>query len=304
GPTDETWALSGYAWRRIDADPRPSPREETAMVFDRERGVHWLYGGLQRNIGLRSDLWRFDGERWELVAADNPPGGRRGAEMAFDERRGRVVLYGNFDAPNPHAGVTWEWDGARWIAHPTNVQPETDRGGTRLAWDPDHEVTWLFGGAPYGDAERADLWAWGEDPDGDGIVGGLDNCREAVNPDQLDGDGDAHGDACDCAPGDAGAFALPSEVTGVRFAGDGVTLSWDSAAPGAGSATVHDVLRGPARELPATDLADCLARGVPGESLEDPERPPVGEAFWYVVRGRNACGAGPLGGERSSGACD
>jgi hypothetical protein len=36
-----------------------------------------------------------------------------------------------------------------------------------------------------------------EDTDSDGVSNGLDNCPETPNPDQLDGDGDGVGDACD-----------------------------------------------------------------------------------------------------------
>ncbi|WP_434381849.1 thrombospondin type 3 repeat-containing protein [Melittangium boletus] len=35
------------------------------------------------------------------------------------------------------------------------------------------------------------------DPDGDGIVSGLDNCIGVANPDQRDSDGDGYGDACE-----------------------------------------------------------------------------------------------------------
>lgn len=39
------------------------------------------------------------------------------------------------------------------------------------------------------------------DPDGDGVVRGLDNCPAVANVSQADGDGDGFGDACD--PGEA-----------------------------------------------------------------------------------------------------
>ncbi len=305
GRTNATWILRGDDWTRFEGDPVPPVRQETAMAYDPVRGVHWLYGGNGQNVYL-SDLWRFDGERWEDVLAESPPGKRRSHDLAFDEVRARLILYGNFNMPGPsYEGITWEWDGGRWIAQPTPLQPETNRAAARLEWDPDHEVTWLFGGTPEQERQRSDLWAYGPDPDGDGIVGKLDNCAVTINPEQSDVDGDGAGDACDCAPGDPGAFAVPAEVTGVRFAADAVTLSWDSAAPGAGPDTVHDLFRGPARDLPATDAAECLARGLAGTSFEDAARPAAGESFWYLVRGRNACGAGTLGGGREeTRACD
>jgi hypothetical protein len=40
------------------------------------------------------------------------------------------------------------------------------------------------------------------DPDGDGVIGNLDNCPQDHNPDQSDSDGDRIGEACDECPGD------------------------------------------------------------------------------------------------------
>ena len=53
---------------------------------------------------------------------------------------------------------------------------------------------------------------------------------------------DPAGDACDCAPLSAGAFAVAAEVTGLEWAADGTGLSWTSVTGGAGSASVHDLV--------------------------------------------------------------
>ena len=37
----------------------------------------------------------------------------------------------------------------------------------------------------------------GDDIDGDGICGDIDNCVDTANSDQIDTDGDTEGDACD-----------------------------------------------------------------------------------------------------------
>lgn len=39
----------------------------------------------------------------------------------------------------------------------------------------------------------------------------------------------------------------------------------------------------------------CLASALAGTSKTDSVKPPVGAAFWYLVRGRNSCGSGPYG---------
>ena len=89
---------------------------------------------------------------------------------------------------------------------------------------------------------------------------------------------------------------VPAEVAHLRFDADRVTLRWDSAS-GAGPGTVHDVLRGLVTQLPVGSGAGdiCLASGVANEFTSDAAAPGGSSAFWYLVRGRNACGIGTYG---------
>jgi hypothetical protein len=83
----------------------------------------------------------------------------------------------------------------------------------------------------------------------------------------------------------------------VTFAADRLTLSWNSAAPQAGTGTTHQVLRGAVQGLPVggAGAETCLSGGTPATSLGDPAVPLIGTAFWYLVRGVNSCGAGGYG---------
>jgi hypothetical protein len=134
----------------------------------------------------------------------------------------------------------------------------------------------------------------------------VDGQENAIDPDD---DNDGVTDGSDCAPLQAGSFALPREVTGETFAADKVTLRWNSAAPGAGNATVHDVLRGALGSFPVGAGASevCLASGVVGTETTDLARPALGKGTWYLVRGRNDCGDGTYGeaatGTRVSSVC-
>jgi len=113
----------------------------------------------------------------------------------------------------------------------------------------------------------------------------------------ADADGDGADNLHDCDPNDPGVFAAPGEVTGLAFASDRVTLSWASAAPAAGTATTHQVLRGSVSGLPVSGGAteSCLSPGTAAASFVDAAMPPPGAGFWYLVRAVNACGQGGYG---------
>ncbi len=133
------------------------------------------------------------------------------------------------------------------------------------------------------------------DFDGDGILNSTDNCLASSNSGQADTDSDGHGEACDCAPSDSTVFALPLETTTLTLS-DG-SLSWDSDAAHSGSSTEYDVLSGVLSQLPVGNGASerCIAAGTPITIANDTIDPAPGTGFYYVIRGRNACGVGTYG---------
>lgn len=106
-----------------------------------------------------------------------------------------------------------------------------------------------------------------------------------------DADGDGATDAVDCAPRDGAVWAVPADVTTLRVAKSGASLSltWTAtSAPGAAAAPTYDVVRSPS----ARDLitgAVCVATGTSATSAS--EGTPAGAAWFYLVRAKNACGA-------------
>jgi hypothetical protein len=83
--------------------------------------------------------------------------------------------------------------------------------------------------------------------------------------------------------------------------GDGVsTITWN---PAAGS-TSSGVLRGLVSQLPVGPGGGdelCLQDGLQSGFTTDGQTPPVGEIYWYLIRGVNACGAGSYGSAVQSG---
>jgi len=144
------------------------------------------------------------------------------------------------------------------------------------------------------------------DTEGDGVLDFNDNCPYLANPGQANGDGDLAGDVCDCAPMDPGAFASPLEI-GLLNVGadkDKSTMDWCSAAYSTGPATVYDVPSAGLNEFPVgTGTSEvCLPPGsYSNPTATDPTTPAAGAGFWYLVRGRNACGTGTYGFEGRNG---
>lgn len=112
-----------------------------------------------------------------------------------------------------------------------------------------------------------------------------------------DADGDGRGGVCDCAPANTSTWGAVDEVLNLQLAsgaGGSVALSWN---PPAGShgvtgSVAYDVIRstsssdfvGPGVCIETNDASDTVA--------SDSTTPPVGQAFYYVVRPENACGLG------------
>lgn len=106
----------------------------------------------------------------------------------------------------------------------------------------------------------------------------------------------------DCFPADPESFAAPPEARGLQVAGAGggnVQLSWESLDPVVGPGAVYDVVWGIVSQLRADAgfaRASCLVSELPDTPFTDTRPgPPVGQAIYYVIRGRNACGFGTYG---------
>ena len=124
----------------------------------------------------------------------------------------------------------------------------------------------------------------------------LNDTLSVLLNESADGDGDGTTNACDCAPSDGSAFALPSEIGNLGWLADGLTLAWDSDAVNSGTGTTYDLVRGDLAGLPVGNAAEvCLDADVGSTSSQDLATPSSGFGFYYLVRGENACGSGGYG---------
>jgi hypothetical protein len=149
------------------------------------------------------------------------------------------------------------------------------------------------------------------DADGDGVPDRNDDCPDTINPDQSDFDGDGPGDACDpdddndlladgedCAPFDP-SQGKPDEVEQLDVTKSDIAahISWTAALRADG----YDLARGLESGLD-TGYGICLQQMLTARSYDDPEMPPPGDAFFYMVRGDDSgCGGGGSFGKNSYG---
>lgn len=113
-------------------------------------------------------------------------------------------------------------------------------------------------------------------------------------------DADAHLNGSDCNPADAGAWAVPGEISG--FSIDGVSpthLAWDEQAGATGPGILYDTVSGSLSVLQASGLGaatSCLASGLTATSYDDVRTaPPAGDGWFYLARARNSCAPGTFG---------
>ncbi|MFN7964068.1 MAG: alpha-amylase family glycosyl hydrolase [Acidobacteriota bacterium] len=127
-----------------------------------------------------------------------------------------------------------------------------------------------------------------QDLDGDGVPDQNDNCPVVANADQQDTDGDADGNACDCAPSAAGVSQPPGSI-GASLRLSGASLSWARATQG----HVSNIYRGLIDGAFAFN-DDCWRAGLSSTATIDNELPAAGAAFYYLVAGANRCGESSL----------
>jgi hypothetical protein len=90
----------------------------------------------------------------------------------------------------------------------------------------------------------------------------------------------------------SGCGGAPPEALDLVASADKSAYSWSAAA----QATAYDVARGRVSALPVGSAGDEACLGpLAGPSVVDAAAPDPGAAFWYLARGRNACGAGTYG---------
>jgi len=130
-------------------------------------------------------------------------------------------------------------------------------------------------------------------PDNNVVDTDLDGQNDCLD---ADDDNDAAPDVSDCAPLNAGAFGVPFEVQGLDVLGGSPTpIVWTNQT--IGSATVYDLATGSLTVAGSVSFpaGSCLGTDTASPFLDSRGGPPAGQAWYYLVRSRNACGTATYG---------
>jgi formylglycine-generating enzyme required for sulfatase activity len=138
--------------------------------------------------------------------------------------------------------------------------------------------------------------------DGDGAGDVCDNCPTVASSDLTDTDGDGQGNPCDedddndgyadasdCAPTARGVHEPPAQESLTFQAPSSFRILLGQAA------NVHDIFRGIIGSGGFAYNHACALPELPGLTFDDPAAPPAGQAYYYLVGGRNICGGSGLG---------
>src|SRR6267142_1197582 len=200
------------------------------------------------------------------------------------------------------AGATYSWTGPNGFA--SSAQNPSIPGATTAA-SGTYRVSVTLGGCT-SDASVTTAAVIG---DGSACNDGnpctqADTCQAGVcsGGGVLDADGDGHrGSLCggdDCNDNNPFVWSAPVAVTNLSVAGaDPTGLAWDSQGVLVGLETVYDLVSGEVLSSRSVifSSAACVLEGG-GTSFPDTRpAPPAGQAYWYLARGENSCGAGTYG---------
>jgi hypothetical protein len=299
-PTTDSWSV-------MTTNGAPPPRGYATAVWSGHEMIVW--GGQSQvfpQFPITGGRYNPSTDTWTPTRADaTTPSGRWLHTAVWTGRE--MVVWGGQSPDSPYqlnTGGRYDPLADTWAPTSVTVGTPAGREDPSAVWSGTEMIVWggILGG---GGGTRTNTG------------GGYCACLGPTLTWFRDADGDGHGnagqslvscvpqtgyvtDGTDCDDGNGGAWAAPGEATDLRFT-SATDLTWNApAAPGA-TALVYDLLRSsdPSDFMAA---ATCVASGVVGTGAVDPEVPPPGTAYDYLVRAANACpsGEGSLG-SRSDG---
>lgn len=156
----KTIAASNITWTQISTAHSPSARYLHGMAYDSSQGIMVLFGGDNTGYARLNDTWEYDGTDWHQLFPAQSPSGRVNIDQAldYDSRRGKLILFGGLSSIG-YLNDTWEFNGSNWTEVTTSQSPLA-RDAHVMAYDPNRNVTVLFGGFSPSNHYLNDTWEY------------------------------------------------------------------------------------------------------------------------------------------------
>ena len=158
-PVAEAWTFTGAGGWTPSVSGGPAGRVGHGIAFDPSANRVVVYGG-ESPVSVFGDTWYYtDAVGWGFRPGG--PGAR--VDMAMTTAPGAVgvVMFGGNSSLGVTFGDTWILDGATpgWVSVST-INAPSPRFGHGLAYDPVHDMVWLFGGFDSTGRALGDLWSF------------------------------------------------------------------------------------------------------------------------------------------------
>jgi hypothetical protein len=161
---DGSISQNAQTWRNVWSTTPPLPdakRVSGRLAFDAVKDGMFFFGGTNNASGpTDKSFFQASGQpSWSPVLGTLlTPSARFAHGMSNDSARNQIVVFGGQDAAGRDLGDTWIWTGTTWLQRFPITQP-APRSSQRMAYDPDRQLVWMFGGSP----THNELWSWNGD---------------------------------------------------------------------------------------------------------------------------------------------
>lgn len=162
-PSD-TWAydVTRNSWTRMAPNGSPHGRYGHALFYDPANEAILMFGGRWiegSNDGYYTDLWKYDygSNSWTLLEENLPLNAGAFYSYSVSSLDGICTIFGGTNW-REFFDETWKYSGGEFTQLVSDSHPSA-RTMAAMAYDPDNDVTLLFGGLDYAWGDSGDLWA-------------------------------------------------------------------------------------------------------------------------------------------------
>jgi hypothetical protein len=161
---DDTWMFDcdTREWSELTPTTAPLARYGHVMVYDEVINKIVMTSGNTASQGHQQDTWTLDvaTSNWTELSPTGNPDRLKWPSMTYDSETQKCILFGGQIGDNA-VHRTWVYDALTdtWTRRYPSVAPDS-RINTGLAFDPENNVTILFGGATVEIETFDDTWTY------------------------------------------------------------------------------------------------------------------------------------------------